>query len=144
MFDWERFERFMKKLEKEMFKEFFEFDEVFKESPSLAREPLVDVIDEGENIRVIIELPGVKKEDIDLRVKGNKLVVKAEVKEEKKEENKGRYYSERIYKTFYRTIPLPGEVDEKSAKAEYKNGILEVTLKKKYIETESGEKIKIN
>ncbi|MEM0173640.1 MAG: archaeal heat shock protein Hsp20 [Sulfolobaceae archaeon] len=91
------------------------------------REPLVDVIEREDEIRVVAELPGVDKNNIKLRVvNGNKLIIQAQSEERK----------------YYKEIELPAEVDEKLAKATYKNGVLDVVLKKKSV-SEKGTEIKI-
>ncbi len=95
------------------------------------REPLLDIVDEKEHLKVQIELPGVKKDDIEVEVRDNTLTIKAEVKEEQKKEDKGYFYQERRYQAFNRSIRLPAEVDPDKTDATYTNGILEVVLKKK-------------
>jgi HSP20 family protein len=90
------------------------------------REPLVDVIERDNEIRVVAEIPGVEKENIKVRVVNNKLIIEAKSDERK----------------YYREVDLPAEVDEKSAKASYKNGVLDVVLKKKGT-TEKGTEIKV-
>lgn len=105
-----------------------------EEEKSLAlvkKEPLMDIIDEKDHYKVVMEMPGINKEDIDVQVSEDALTVKAEVKHEEKKENEGYYYRERRYGSFQRTIALPGEVVPEQTKAEYKNGILELRLKKK-------------
>ncbi len=89
------------------------------------REPLVDVIDEGNKVRIIAEIPGVEKDRIKLRVQGKKLFIKAS-------NEKRKYYKE---------VDLPAEVNIKEAKATYRNGVLEVEIPKK--ETEGGFEIKV-
>jgi len=79
------------------------------------REPLVDVIDEGNSLLVIAELPGVSREDIFIEVKADILELKAEAKDRK--------YSKEIL--------LPSPVDADSLKSSYKNGVLEIKLKKR-------------
>jgi len=79
------------------------------------REPIVDVFDEGERLVVIAELPGVEEDDIHLGVKGDILDLAAETKHTK--------YSKEIL--------LPSAVDADSMQSTYKNGILEIGLKKK-------------
>jgi HSP20 family protein len=79
-----------------------------------AREPLTDIIEEKERIRVIVELPGVDKEDIQLHVEDRLLDISVD-KEDRK---------------FSKKLELPSAVDADSAEAGYKNGVLEVTLKK--------------
>ncbi|QQG49559.1 MAG: Hsp20/alpha crystallin family protein [archaeon] len=76
------------------------------------REPLVDVVSSDKEVRVIAELPGVSKEDIDLTVNERSLVISVEREEH-------RYYKE---------LDLPGTVDPKGAKSTYNNGVLEVTI----------------
>jgi len=86
-------------------------------------EPLVDVIDEKDRVVVIAELPGIDKDKIDIRIKDNKLIIKAK--------NKDRKY--------YKEIELPAEVKPETAKAKYRNGVLEVTIEKKEPEKEEEE-----
>ncbi len=90
------------------------------------REPLVDVMEEDDEVVVVAELPGVEKEDIDLSCTGDELVISVDTEKRK----------------YYKRLELPAEVDPKSAKASYKNGILEVRLRKVRPERK-GEKIKI-
>ena len=94
-------------------------------------EPLVDVIDEKDRIVVVAELPGIDKDKIDIRIKDNKLIIKAKDKDRK----------------YYKEIELPAEVKPETAKAKYKNGVLEVTIEKKVKEEkeeeEGGIKIKV-
>ena len=78
------------------------------------REPLVDVIDGESEVTVIAELPGVEKEDIDLNADERSLSIIVDAKER-------RYHKE---------LRLPADVDPDSIKAAYKNGILEVKLKR--------------
>ena len=79
------------------------------------REPIVDVFDEGERLVVIAELPGVEEDDIHLEVKDDILDLAAEAKDRK--------YSKEIL--------LPSAVDASSMKTSYKNGILEIRLRKR-------------
>jgi HSP20 family protein len=76
------------------------------------REPLIDVVSSDKEVRVIAEMPGVSKEDINVTVTEKSLVISVD-KEER------RYYKE---------LDLPGIVDPKGAKSSYNNGILEVTI----------------
>ncbi len=105
------------------------------------REPLSDVWEKEDEVIAVIELPGVDKEDIDLNVTPKTLEVRAEKKEEKKEKEKGTYFEERAYKGYYLTLSLPAEVDPNEVKATYKNGVLEVRMKK--AKQEEKKKIKI-
>jgi HSP20 family protein len=76
------------------------------------REPLIDVVSSGKEVKVIAEMPGVKKEDINLTVNEKSIVISVD--------NEDRGY--------YKELELPGVVDPKGAKSTYNNGILEVTI----------------
>jgi HSP20 family protein len=92
--------------------------------------PSVDVIDREDEVVVRAEVPGFRKEDIDVSVSGTMLTIKGESKTEEKEE-KGDYYRCEISRgAFARTLALPAEVDESKARAEMKDGMLELTLPK--------------
>jgi HSP20 family protein len=92
--------------------------------------PVVDIYDKGGEVVIHAELPGMKKEDIDIRVENNVLTIrgKKERKEEVKEE--GYFRSERAYGTFSRSFSLPTTVDVKKISAEYKDGVLTLSLPK--------------
>jgi HSP20 family protein len=90
------------------------------------REPLVDTIEEEENVKVIAEVPGVEKEDINLECTESSLIISVDTPTRK----------------YYKEVELPAEVDPQSAKASYKNGVLEVTLTKKKAKPK-GQKVKI-
>jgi len=92
----------------------------------------LDVKEDDKSYTVHADIPGVKKEDIQVDIDGNVVSVRAETKREK-EEKKGEkvIYSERSYGMASRSFSLPAEVDEKSAKAEYKDGVLNLVLPKK-------------
>jgi len=90
----------------------------------------VDVIDEGEQIRVVADLPGFNKEDLEIYFEDGDLVIKAERKEEI-EEKRGDYLRrERRAGRVYRKISLPLDVDREAVKARYSNGVLEITVPK--------------
>jgi HSP20 family protein len=91
------------------------------------REPLVDVIDCGKEVRVIAELPGVDKQHVNLSVSGDVLDLSVLDPQRK----------------FARQIKLPAEVSEKDVKATLKNGILEICLKKTGAKAK-GSKIKVD
>lgn len=94
--------------------------------PTETREPLVEIIPSPPIIRVVAELPGVRKEDIDLRVTENKLIISAESGERK----------------YYREVELPSRVDPKNVDAYYNNGVLDVILREVEGKKE-GEKVNI-
>jgi len=79
------------------------------------REPLVDTIVQSDNVKVVAELPGVEKSDIALECDGRNLVLKVDT-------DKHRYY---------KSLELPVEVDPDTSKASYKNGVLELILRRR-------------
>jgi HSP20 family protein len=94
------------------------------------KEPSIDLYEEENNIKVKAELPGIKKEDISVKVTEDTLTVSGK-KSSRKEINKENYYTKEISEGSYtRTISLPAEVDREKVKASYKDGVLEIELPK--------------
>jgi len=92
--------------------------------------PSVDIQESVKDIKVTAELPGVDDKDIDVSLGKDSLTIKGEKQEEKEDRGKDYYRMERSFGSFSRTIPLPAEVDTVRAKAEFKKGVLTVTLPK--------------
>jgi HSP20 family protein len=127
------------------------FEDMFRSysTPSFGTEvsfraPPVDVIDEGDKIRVVAEIPGVRKEDLDVRVFEDSVVIRAERKESTEKKDKGYYLRERSYSTYYRTIALPAPVIPEKAEATYTNGVLELVLPKKVPEKSEEGGFRVN
>ena len=101
--------------------------------PELALEgwmPKVDVIDRDDDIVVRAEVAGVDKKDLDISVTESSVTLKGETKQEEREEQ-GHYYRHEISRgAFARMVTLPAQVDTEKAKAEFKDGVVEVTLPK--------------
>ncbi|MDE2095020.1 MAG: Hsp20/alpha crystallin family protein [Burkholderiales bacterium] len=98
------------------------------------RAPIIrlDVHEGDGNYTVKAEVPGVRKEDIDVRIDGNQVTISAELKKEKDEKKNGRVLrSERQYGYASRSFALASDVDEAKSVAKYHDGILELTLPKK-------------
>lgn len=93
-------------------------------------EPEVDVIEEKDSFLVKADIPGIKKEELDIKVEGKFLTIKGERKEEKETKEKNYYASERFYGAFTRVIELPTDVKADQVKAMYKDGVVEITLPK--------------
>jgi HSP20 family protein len=117
----------------------FDLDEAFRgffRAPALPEAAdlkiKVEVKEDEKAYTVHADIPGVKKEDIQVEVKGDAISIRAEVKKEK-EEKKGEktLHSERYYGMVSRSFTLPAEVDEKATVAKYKDGVLDLTLPKK-------------
>ncbi len=92
--------------------------------------PRVDMFDRQDRVIVKAELPGVNKEDIDVSVAGGVLTIKGERKPEEGVKDEDYYCCERYRGKFYRAIQLPTDVDTDKVEANYKNGVLEITLPK--------------
>ena len=101
-----------------------------------AREALprvkVDVAEKNGAYKVTAELPGVKKEDIQVSVDGPQVTLSAEVKQEKEATQDERVlHAERVFGKVTRSFTLPQELDEAKAEAKFRDGVLELTLPKK-------------
>jgi HSP20 family protein len=114
-----------------------EMDRVF-ESFDLARgfssggtamwSPAVDVFESDQNLVVRADLPGMSKDDVKVEMIDEGLVIQGERKHEQEERREDLYRSERSYGQFYRLIPLPEDVDVDQVKAQFENGVLEVSI----------------
>ncbi len=92
--------------------------------------PALDVYEDKDNIYVKAELPGMKKEAIDLSLHDGTLSISGERRSEEKHEDAEVYRTERFFGRFQRTVTLPAPVAAEKVKAQYKDGILTVTLPK--------------
>ncbi|MCE4617743.1 MAG: Hsp20/alpha crystallin family protein [Desulfurococcales archaeon] len=89
-------------------------------------DPLVDVFEDEDEVVIVAEIPGASKDDIHVKALENKVVIKAKGKE----------------KRYYKEIELPVKVDPGKARASYKNGVLEVRIKKADV-SDKGVEIKV-
>ena len=117
-----------------------EFDDLFR---SLALRPMFRDVEMTPEIRVDVtendgaydisaDLPGVRKEDIDVTVDGNQVSIVAETRRESEKKDGGREVrSERYYGQVFRSFSLPVDVDDTKAEARYENGVLTLRLPKK-------------
>lgn len=92
--------------------------------------PAVDIFENGDDLVIRAEIPGVEKDDIEVRVEDNTLMLRGERKHEKKLDEKNAYRLERSHGTFVRSFRLPKTVDPSRISAQYKAGVLEVILPK--------------
>jgi len=105
--------------------------------------PSVELIDKKKEIVLKAELPGIKKEDVELTVHDEAVTLKGEFKADKEVKKEDYYFSERRYGSFERTVTLPVEVDADGAKATFKHGVLEVTLPKKKVTKPKEVKVQV-
>ena len=92
--------------------------------------PTVDISETPEEFSIKAELPEVKKEDVKVSVDNGVIRIEGERKQEKEEKGKKFHRVERIYGSFLRTFTLPDNVDESKVQAEFKDGVLNVHLRK--------------
>lgn len=92
--------------------------------------PSIDIFEEGDDVVVKAELPGMKKEEIEVSLTEDSITISGEKKMEEKVEKKGYYRHERSYGSFARSFILPSEVRPDEAKAEFKEGVLEIRVPK--------------
>lgn len=105
--------------------------------------PRIDVIETENEVKVKAEIPGISKDDLDIVVYDEEVRISGEFKksDEYKDENLRRV--ERYYGSFSRVVPLPAEVKAEEARAEYKDGILTLTIPKSDRQTSRGKRIKL-
>src|SRR6266567_755511 len=104
--------------------------------------PNVDIYENKDQIVLEAELPGMKREDFELSVENNVITLRGERQFEKKEDSDNYHRVERSYGSFTRSFTLPQTVSAEGATAEYKNGVLRVTLPKR--EETKARRIGIN
>jgi HSP20 family protein len=117
------------------------FDDLFKgfflrpmrfEQPAEPARVKVDVKEDDKSYTVHAEIPGVKKEDIQVSIDGNQVAISAEIRRQKEDKQGEKVLrTERYYGKVYRAFALAQEVDQESAQARYDNGVLELTLPKR-------------
>jgi HSP20 family protein len=93
--------------------------------------PAVDVYENGEKVVLKLDVPGIKEEDLDIRVENQTLSVRGERKFEKEEKEENFHRIERRYGSFFRSFSLPTTVDTENVEASYNAGVLKLELKKK-------------
>jgi HSP20 family protein len=108
-------------------------DFTFPALPSLWPErgrwmPAINLYEKENNLIVEAELPGIPKDAVKINCTDHTLTIQGETKKEEEEKKEGYYRMERRYGSFYRTVALPEEIDVSKVKAEFKDGVLKVTL----------------
>ena len=98
---------------------------------SLMRAPETDVVETEKEIRVVTEMPGLTRENIEIDVENNVLTIRGEKREQRTEGEQGRWHlAERRYGTFTRSFVLPRDVDAESIQASFQDGVLTVSVPK--------------
>lgn len=105
------------------------------ELPAVVRARM-DVIDKGQKYEVLVDLPGVSKDDISVTVEGARVAIAAETKRQRTSEQDGKdggrvLHTERYATSYARSFELPAEVTEDGAEAAFENGVLKLALPKR-------------
>jgi HSP20 family protein len=103
--------------------------------------PRLEVSETDRHVRITAEVPGMSEKDVELLLEDGVLTLRGEKKSEAQDKDRG--YSERFYGRFERRIPMPSSVDQEGAKADFRDGVLSITLPKSP-EAERGKRIPIN
>jgi len=107
--------------------------------------PISEASSNNDVYKVVLELPGVKTDDIDITLQNHTLMIKGNKYSERKEEKVGSYYfSERQYGAFQRSFKLPPDADDDSIKADFKDGILTVLIEREKAERKDPKRIAIS
>ena len=105
--------------------------------------PTVDIFEEKNDVVVKAELPGIKKEDLDVTLTDDTITIAGEKKKEEEVEKKDYYRWECSYGSFARTFTLPAEVQTDKVKTQFKDGILEIRIPKTEEAIKKEKKVKI-
>jgi HSP20 family protein len=105
--------------------------------------PRIEAFQEGDKFIIRAELPGLKKDDVEVNVTDDAVIIQGQRREERTEEREGFYHSERSYGSFYRAIPLPEGTIADTAEASFRDGVLEIRLQAPPREVSRGRKIEI-
>ena len=114
---------------------------VVSDDPLRAWSPLCDIQEDSDQIVVKADLPGVDLDDLDIEVEKNVLVIRGERKREKEVKSENLYQTERFHGSFSRSFKLPATVNNEKIRAEYRDGVLSITLPK--LEAAKPLKIKV-
>ncbi len=121
------------------------FDDEFWTTPwrdfnRLATVPAAEISEDDQAIYLKLEIPGLEAKDLDIQVTDRAVSVSGERKSENTSETRSEFY----YGKFQRVIPLSAQVENTNVKAEYKNGIVSLTLPKTTVEKNKVVKVEIN
>ena len=107
----------------------FTFDEGIQTAGGFT--PRVEIVEDGDAVVLNAELPGVEKDSIKVEIRDGVLTLSGEKKEQREQKENGYFRSERLYGAFHRRFTLPRAVDGEKISADYKDGVLRVSLPKK-------------
>ena len=116
--------------------------ETLSDFNTLSKVPAVELTEDDDTLNLKLEVPGMEAKDLDIQVTVDRVSISGERKSETKSEENGRTRSEFRYGKFSRVIPLPTKIQNTNVTAEYKDGILNLTLPK--AEEEKTKVVKVN
>lgn len=105
--------------------------------------PRIEAFQEGDRFIVRAELPGMKKEDVEVNLSDDAITIQGERRQEERDTREGYYHSECSYGSFFRSIPLPEGVIADSADASFKDGVLEIRMQAPPHEVSRGRRIEV-
>ena len=109
---------------------------------NLSKIPAAELTETDDALHLKLEVPGMEAKDLDIQVMADRVAISGERKSETKSEENGRTRSEFRYGKFQRVIPLPARIQNTNVTADYKDGILNLTLPKS--EEEKNKVVKVN
>ncbi len=123
------------------------FDTMLRSRWPLTREdfdfgPAVDVYEKDDEVIVEAELPGVKREDLEVSAADDSITIRGETKHEEETKEEGYYRKEIRRGSFYRTVPLPAPIDEDKVTAKLEDGVLTIRAPKA-VDVRGGKKVKV-
>ena len=118
-------------------------DAVIDRSENALFQPMSEVRENEKEYLVNVQLPGVKKEDINIEIEDNMLSISAEGKMEERKEDETLHYSNIAYGSFQKNIEFEKDIDVKNSKCEYKDGVLKITLRKMVEKKSNSTKLTI-
>lgn len=96
--------------------------------PSSLFSPQIETFQRGDQFVVRADLPGLNKEEVNIEITDDAVTIQGERREERSDDREGYYRTERSYGSFYRVVPLPEGAITETAKANFNNGVLELTV----------------
>ena len=105
--------------------------------------PQVEAYEKDNQLVICADLPGLKKDDVQIEVNDDVLTIRGERRQEFEDKQEGHHRSERRYGSFYRAIPLPEGIDTEQAKASFEDGVLKIMLPLPQQQSQRGRRIEI-
>ncbi len=93
--------------------------------------PSVDIYETENSLVLTAEVPGIKEDDVEIKIEDNTLILQGERKFEKETKEESYHRIERSYGSFYRSFTLPSSIDQDKIQAEHENGVLRITMPKR-------------